>query len=186
MKYTLQDIQYKFNSKKQLKFVFFWGHVPAKDGSITKSCFSQWWENGFTVENEYYKTAEHWMMAEKARVFKDEETRKEILKVPHPHKAKQLGRAVRNFDPKIWDQHKFDIVVEGNYHKFSQHESLQEFLLNTKNRVLVEASPRDRIWGIGMSENHQNAHNPNLWRGQNLLGFALMEVRDRLREELGV
>ena len=120
------------------------------------------------------------MMAEKARVFNDIEIRKEILLVAHPHDAKKLGRKVKNFDPSIWDQHKFDIVVEGNYHKFSQHENLQEFLLNTNKRVLVEASPRDRIWGIGMSEKNEKANNPNLWRGQNLLGFALMEVRDRL------
>ena len=183
MKHTLQHIQYQFNSKQRLKFAFFWGHQPSKDGSVTKSCFSQWWKDGFTVENEFFKTAEHWMMAEKARIFNDSEIRKEILKVNHPHEAKKLGRQVKNFDPVIWDEHKFNIVVEGNYHKFSQHEDLQQFLINTKNRVLVEASPRDRIWGIGMSENNEKVGNPNLWRGQNLLGFALMEVRDRIQEE---
>lgn len=186
MKHTLQHIQYEFNSKQQLKFLFFWGHTPSKDGSITKSCFSQWWEDGFTVNNEAYKTAEHWMMAEKARVFNDEEIRKKILTVHHPQEAKQLGRKVKNFDPTVWDEQKFNIVVKGNYHKFSQHEDLQQFLLNTKNRVLVEASPRDRIWGIGMSQNNEKASNPNLWRGQNLLGFALMEVRDRLNKKPGI
>jgi ribA/ribD-fused uncharacterized protein len=183
VKHTLQHIQYQFNSKQRLKFVFFWGHQPAKDGSITKSCFSQWWKDGFTVNNEVYKTAEHWMMAEKARIFNDEVMRKEILAVHHPHDAKKLGRNVKNFDPKTWDKHKFNSVVEGNYHKFSQHQELREFLLSTKNRVLVEASPRDRIWGIGMSENHEHVTNPNLWKGENLLGFALMEVRDRLSLE---
>ena len=126
------------------------------------------------------------MMAEKARIFKDEEAKKKILVVHSPHGAKKLGRQVKNFDPVIWNEHKFDIVVKGNYHKFSQHEDLRTFLLNTKNRVLVEASPRDQIWGIGMSEKNEKAHNPNLWRGQNLLGFALMEVRDRLNKKPGI
>ncbi|AXG68733.1 N-glycosidase YbiA [Kordia sp. SMS9] len=186
MKHTLQHIQYEFNSKKRLKFIFFWGHQPAKDGSVTKSCFSQWWEDGFTVKNETFKTAEHWMMAEKARIFNDEEKRNKVLTVNHPHEAKQLGRKVKNFDPVIWDEHKFNVVVEGNHHKFSQHEHLQQFLLNTKNRVLVEASPRDKIWGIGMSENDEHITNPNLWKGQNLLGFALMEVRDQLKKDAGI
>jgi len=183
MKHTLQQIQQRFNEQETLKFLFFWGHVPAKDGNITKSCFSQWWEDGFIMNREIYKTAEHWMMAEKARIFKDEATRTKILEAKHPHEAKQLGRNVKNFDARIWDTHKFDIVVEGNYHKFSQHEHLRQFLLGTNNRILVEASPRDRIWGIGMSENNENVHNPNLWRGQNLLGFALMEVRDQLMKK---
>ncbi|WP_298509623.1 NADAR family protein [uncultured Kordia sp.] len=186
MKHTLQHIQTQFNSKKRLKYLFFWGHQPSKDGSVTKSCFSQWWEVEFTVNNEVYKTAEHWMMAEKATLFNDEASRQKILLVNHPHDAKKLGRQVKNFDPVIWDEHKFNIVVQGNYHKFSQHEQLKQFLLNTKNRVLVEASPRDRIWGIGMSENNEKANNPNLWRGQNLLGFALMEVRDQLKKDAGI
>jgi len=186
MKHTLQHIQQRFNEQKILKFLFFWGHQPSRDGSITKSCFSQWWESEFTVNNEIYKTAEHWMMAEKARIFKDEEAKKKILVVHSPHGAKKLGRQVKNFDPVIWNEHKFDIVVKGNYHKFSQHEDLRIFLLNTKNRVLVEASPRDQIWGIGMSEKNEKTHNPNLWRGQNLLGFALMEVRDRLNKKPGI
>ncbi len=183
MKHTLQYIQQRFNEQEILKFLFFWGHQPSKDGTVTKSCFSQWWEVEFKVKDEVFKTAEHWMMAEKAHIFNDNEIRKKILNVHHPHDAKKLGRQVKNFDPVIWNEHKFDIVVEGNYHKFSQHKGLQEFLLNTKNRILVEASPRDRIWGIGMGEKNEKVHNPNLWRGQNLLGFALMEVRDQLSKK---
>jgi ribA/ribD-fused uncharacterized protein len=186
MKHTLQHIQYQFNSKKRLKYLFFWGHQPSADGSVTKSCFSQWWKDGFTVKNEVFKTAEHWMMAEKARIFNDEESRQKILLVNHPDHAKKLGRQVKNFNADIWNEHKLNIVIQGNYHKFSQHKDLQQFLINTKNRILVEASPRDRIWGIGMSENNEKAMNPNLWRGQNLLGFALMEVRDRLNKDAGI
>ncbi|WP_299184447.1 NADAR family protein [uncultured Aquimarina sp.] len=180
MKYTLQNIQEEFNKGKSLKYLFFWGHTPNKDGSISKSCFSQWWNQSFAVEGVVYKTAEHWMMAEKARLFKDDLIEKEIIDCNHPMEAKQLGRKVRNFDPKIWDAHKYEIVKQGNYHKFSQHQELKEFLLNTKKRIIVEASPRDRIWGIGMGQANEKAQNPNLWRGQNLLGFALMEVRDEL------
>ncbi|WP_317041735.1 NADAR family protein [Tenacibaculum agarivorans] len=127
-----------------------------------------------------YKTAEHYMMAEKARLFKDEEILAQILEVEPPHEAKKLGRKVQNFNPKIWDEHKFQVVVKGNLAKFSQDEKLKSFLLKTNNRIIVEASPRDRIWGIGMGQSNEKALNPNLWRGHNLLGYALMEVRDQL------
>ncbi len=181
MKYSNQTIKESFNREEKLKFLFFWGHQPNKDGSVGKGCFSQWWPSEFTINNVLFKTAEHYMMAEKARLFKDDEILKEILDVEHPHDAKKLGRKVQNFDPAIWDEHKFEIVVNGNYEKFSQNEDLKDFLINTGDRVLVEASPRDRIWGIGMAQSNEKAMNPNLWRGQNLLGYVLMEVRDQLR-----
>lgn len=177
MKYTIENIQ---NTGKKLKFVFFWGHQPNKDRSIGKSCFSQWWESGFVVDNVNYKTAEHYMMAEKARLFKDEETLKEILEVVHPHDVKKLGRKVKGFNPDIWNEHKYRIVYEGNLAKFSQNKELASFLLHTNDRIIVEASPLDKIWGIGMAENEENVENPNLWKGENLLGFALMEVRNQL------
>ncbi|MEW7291737.1 NADAR family protein [Aquimarina sp. 2304DJ70-9] len=180
MKYTLQNIQEQFNKGKSLKYLFFWGHTPNKDGNIGKSCFSQWWSSSFEVKGRTYKTSEHWMMAEKARLFEDADIQKQIIACNHPMEAKQLGRKVKKFDPQTWDEHKYEIVKEGSLYKFSQHEDLKEFLLNTKNRIIVEASPRDRIWGIGMSQNNEKAQNPNLWRGQNLLGFALMEVRGEL------
>ncbi len=181
MRYTLQNIQEQFNKGKSIKYLFFWGHTPNKDGSIGKSCFSQWWSSAFTVDTILYKTAEHWMMAEKARLFDDSIILEEIINSSNPMEAKQLGRKVKNFDPVVWNKHKYEIVKNGNLHKFSQHKDQLEFLLNTKKRVLVEASPRDRIWGIGMGQSNEKAQNPNLWRGQNLLGFALMEVRDELR-----
>ncbi|KZS42431.1 hypothetical protein AWE51_03030 [Aquimarina aggregata] len=181
MKYSLQNTKERFNKGKSLKYLFFWGHTPNKDGSIGKSCFSQWWPSSFEVESVSYKTAEHWMMAEKARLFEDHKVLEEIIVCNHPMEAKQFGRKVKNFDPVIWDHHKYEIVKKGNLYKFSQHEDLKEFLLNTKKRILVEASPRDRIWGIGMGQSNEKAQNPNLWRGKNLLGFALMEVRDELK-----
>ncbi len=180
MKYTRTHIEETFNKGKRLKYLFFWGHSPNKDGSIGKSCFSQWWSSNFIVDGITYKTAEHWMMAEKARLFKDATIQEEIIESKHPMETKQLGRKVKGFDPNVWDAHKYNIVKQGNLYKFSQDKLLKEYLLSTKQRIIVEASPRDRIWGIGMGQHNEKAENPNLWRGQNLLGFALMEVRDEL------
>ena len=181
MKYTRGHIQQQYNEGENLKYLFFWGHTPNKNGMVGKSCFSQWFTTAFEVDGVIYKTAEHWMMAEKARLFRDAQIIDEIINCNHPMEAKQLGRKVKNFNPGVWDQHKYEIVKQGNIHKFSQHTDLKNYLLNTKNRVIVEASLRDRIWGIGMGQDNEKAQNPNLWNGQNLLGFALMEVRDELK-----
>jgi ribA/ribD-fused uncharacterized protein len=163
------------------KWCLFWGHTPAKDGSISKSCFSQWWDgHPFEFESVTYRTAEHFMMAGKARLFGDEETLAKILACEHPAEAKKLGRLVRNFDESKWNAACWDIVVAGNHAKFSQHPDLREFLLTTGDRIIVEASPFDRIWGIGMAASNPNAENPVLWKGENLLGFALMAVREKL------
>lgn len=163
-----------------VKYIFFWGHTPPKDGSIDKSCFSQWYDAGFDIDGVYYPTAEHYMMAEKARLFNDNEKHIQILSAAHPHQAKQLGRQIISYDEKIWRDHRLDIVVTGNVAKFSQNMKLKNFLLKTGDRVLVEASPQDRIWGVGIAENDPNIDNPAKWRGLNLLGFALMEARYRI------
>jgi ribA/ribD-fused uncharacterized protein len=122
------------------------------------------------------------MMAEKARLFKDEETRAQILTAGSPKAAKELGRRVKRFDEQEWERVRFGLVVEGNLAKFSQNAGLGRFLLSTVDKVLVEASPVDRIWGIGMAADDEQSENPEGWRGLNLLGFALMEVRDRLSD----
>jgi ribA/ribD-fused uncharacterized protein len=163
-------------------FCFFWGHKPSADGSITKSCFSQWWYSPFTVDGKTYPTAEHWMMAGKATLFGDTKIEKEILASPDPNSVKALGRKVANFNQDTWNTHKMEIVTLGNYHKFTQHPDLKTFLLNTGDKVLVEASPMDRVWGIGIGEKNENAHIPANWKGQNLLGYALMAVRDQLKQ----
>jgi len=180
MKYNNSWVIQKYQAEEKLKFLFFWGHTPPKNGVITKSCFSQWYESTFVVDGIEYQTAEHWMMAEKARLFKDEEILGEILKSTSPGAAKALGRQVRSFNVEKWQGHCYDIVKQGNIHKFSQNEDLKTFLLNTKNRILVEASPRDAIWGIGLAQDAANIENPATWRGTNLLGYALMEARDEL------
>ena len=165
------------------KYLFFWGHQPRPGGSIGKTCFSQWFAAGFTLNDVYYPTAEHYMMAEKARLFSDDAILAKILDAPHPGAAKKLGRQVRNFDHSAWREARYPIVVKGNTAKFSQNEALGSFLLNTGQRVLVEASPVDRIWGIGLAADDPRAVDPELWQGLNLLGFALMEVRAVLRAD---
>lgn len=161
-------------------YFFFWGHTPLPNGEIGKPCLSQWWPSAFVVNGVRYATAEHFMMAEKARLFNDEATRIEILNAPSPKVAKELGRQVSNFDEARWQEQRFQFVVEGNFAKFSQNLELGRFLIGTGDKVLVEASPRDRIWGIGLGANNERATNPSQWNGLNLLGFALMEVRARL------
>lgn len=133
-------------------------------------------------EGIHYLTAEHYMMAEKARVFGDEQTLTRVLNAKTPGEAKKLGRLVSNFEENRWLSVRWSIVVKGNLLKFGQNMELKNFLLTTGNRVLVEASPVDAIWGIGLAADHKDACNPNLWRGLNLLGFALMEVRFRLAD----
>jgi len=165
----------------ETKYLFFWGHTPKQPNTVDKSCFSQWFPAAFTVAGDTYATAEHWMMAEKARLFGNDDVRQRIISARHPDEAKKLGRQVLGFDPLVWDAQKFDLVVTGNYHKFSQHPQLKDYLLTTGSRVLVEASPVDAIWGIGLAASHPDAEQPAKWPGQNLLGFALMEVRDQLR-----
>ena len=175
MKYTIENIT------PENKFLFFWGHQPNKDGSISKTCFSQWWLSSFEVDKVTYKTAEHWMMAKKAELFKDDKILEKILQAKSPAEAKKFGREVKNYNETLWLAARFDIVKEGNYHKFSQHTELKNFLLNTKDRVIVEASPVDAIWGIGMAGDHKDVLNPAKWKGLNLLCFSLMEVRDELK-----
>ncbi|GAB3711521.1 NADAR family protein [Spirosoma flavus] len=164
----------------RLKYLFFWGHQKSKSGDLTASCFSQWWPSSFVVDNVRYNTAEHWMMAQKALLFGDQELVTKIIACKSPAEAKSLGRQVRNFDEAIWNNKRFEIVVQGNLQKFSQHPDLKEFLLNTKDRILIEASPVDNIWGIGLAADSDKAESPEEWKGLNLLGFALMEVRDQL------
>lgn len=162
------------------KYLCFWGHRPPAAGGVSAACLSQWWPADFTVEGVVYPTVEHYMMAAKARLFDDAEAAERIVMAPHPRSAKAIGRQVRGFDQQTWEESRFGIVVEGNVAKFGQNPDLREFLLGTGERILVEASPRDRVWGIGLGAGHDHARLPEHWRGLNLLGFALMEARSRL------
>jgi ribA/ribD-fused uncharacterized protein len=162
------------------KYLLFWGHRAASDGRITASCLSQWWPAAFKVDGIEYASAEHFMMAEKARLFGDQKIRAQVLAARTPAEAKALGRKVSGFDNERWERERWAIVVAANTAKFTQHVQLREFLAHTGDRVLVEASPVDAMWGIGLAADHEDAARPEHWRGLNLLGFALMEVRDCL------
>ncbi|MEU6240420.1 NADAR family protein [Streptomyces sp. NPDC047024] len=164
----------------RVRYLHFWGHRPRPDGTVGTGCLSQWWPAPFTVDGVEYATAEHWMMAAKARLFEDAEAERQVLASAHPAQAKKAGRLVRGFDEAIWARERFGIVVEGSVHKFAAHEELRAFLLGTGERVLVEASPVDRVWGIGLAADDERAGDPERWRGPNLLGFALMAARERL------
>ncbi|MFF0827588.1 NADAR family protein [Brevibacillus sp. NPDC003359] len=179
----IYDVQtlIKESQRTKVKYLFFWGHTQKESGSIDKSCFSQWYPAAFVEDGITYLTAEHYMMAKKAELFGDLAIRDQIIRKSHPKQAKELGRKVHSFDEAVWNANKTAIVRQANLLKFSQHADLQAFLLDTGDRIIVEASPYDRIWGIGMAQDHPHAEQPEKWRGENLLGFALMAVREQLR-----
>ena len=131
-------------------------------------------------ECEEFLTAEHYMMVQKTRAFGDTSIARHILDAATPEDAKALGREVRGFNEKVWAAIRYDVVVAANFEKFRQHTDLGAYLRSTEGQILVEANPADRIWGIGLAANDIRAPKPAEWRGLNLLGFALMDVRDRL------
>ncbi len=160
-----------------LDFLFFWKPSDTEK----KAYLGQWQPSDFNVDANTYNCAEQYMMAEKALLFEDQEAWELIMASIDPKEMKALGKKIKKFNQEDWDAAKYSIVLNGNYHKFSQNEEMMAFLIGTGNKILVEASPLDTIWGIGLSENNSKAHNPTTWRGSNLLGFALMEVRDELK-----
>ncbi len=180
-KYSVEQIRKVFSEEKKLEYTLFWKQYPSSDGSITKSCLSQWWKSDFWSVAHTYCCMEQFMMANKAALFDDEEIREQILQCSDPKQIKTLGRKVRNFDETVWDEVKYSIILNGNYLKFTQNPRLRDFLLSTGDSVIVEASPYDGIWGIKMGQTNEYVRNPLEWKGQNLLGFALMEVRDEIR-----
>ena len=180
MKYNVEAIKEVISKDPEVKFVYFWGEKPGKNG-VTETCLSQWYDVAFEVDGVKYHTAEQYMMAQKALLFNDEEVFGEIMAATNPRDYKKLGRKIRNFDPKVWDEKKYEIVVNGNKAKFGQNAELKEYLLSTGTAILAEASPYDKIWGIGLYPSNAAKGTVDDWRGENLLGFALMEVRDSLR-----
>jgi len=168
-------------------YVFFWGREPGDTSEVGPFVFSQWYLSDFVVAGVTYPTAEHCMMFNKAALMGDEATKRAILmdakEGKSPSVAKQYGRLVKNWDQAAWDVHKFGIVVDTSVAKFGQNAALRGYLLSTGDRALVEASPYDKVWGIGMKRDNPRARDPRKWDGENLLGFALMEARDRLRAE---
>ncbi|CAN5882841.1 hypothetical protein BH11MYX2_BH11MYX2_15910 [soil metagenome] len=142
--------------------------------------FSQWYPCAFTVGGRTFSCAEQFMMHGKALLFGDAETAEKILAAGHPKQHKALGRKVTPFDDVTWKSERVAIVKAGSHAKYTQNPELLEKLLATKGTMLVEASPFDRIWGIGLSAKDPRALDPAQWRGQNLLGKVLTELRDAL------
>lgn len=142
--------------------------------------FSQWHKCSFVVDGIQYNCAEQFMMHKKALLFGDTETAERIVKTTNPLVQKQLGRRVRGFDADLWNHHARAIVYEGNYAKFSQNDHLRHLLLDTSPTFLVEASPYDRIWGIGLDEETARRTPKDQWPGKNWLGQVLTYVRDDL------
>jgi ribA/ribD-fused uncharacterized protein len=177
--YDVEGLKTASTSGWRAEFLFFWGHTP-KDARIGKHVLSQWWPAAFSIDNHRYSTAEHYMMAQKAKLFGDKQAFAAIIASQSPSDAKDLGRKVRDFDESIWSNHRFDIAVRGNTAKFHQNTELRDWLLGTGTQVLVEASPTDKIWGIGLAADDKRAQDPRTWQGLNLLGFALMKVRAAL------
>ncbi|GAB7047399.1 NADAR family protein [Catenuloplanes indicus] len=173
----IEELKRRTAAGERVKYVFFWGHQPRRDGA---ECLSQWAPSPFTVGDVRFATAEHYMMWRKAMLFGDERTAARVLDATHPKQAKDLGRQVRGFAEQAWLDARYGIVVDGNLAKFRQHPAMGDYLTGTKDRVLVEASPLDRVWGIGLAADDPRAQDPHTWRGLNLLGFALMDVRRQL------
>ncbi|KAH9261014.1 hypothetical protein BASA81_000718 [Batrachochytrium salamandrivorans] len=135
--------------------------------------FSNWTPSTFTVNNVTYTCAEQFMMAAKARLFGDLDSERKIMATSDPKQHKDLGRLVRGFDERVWNQHRVDIVVQALRAKFGQNSAFKEYLVGTESKTLVEASP--------FAPDNPKALDRKQWRGLNLLGEALMQVRSELK-----
>lgn len=162
-------------SESAYRYTFFYGH---------KDPFSNWYPARFSIDDKVFKCNEQFLMFKKARLFGDEDTARKILAARSPKECKALGRAVRGFEESVWEANRYAIMKEGLTAKFSQNPKLQKDLLDTGGTELVEASPYDRIWGVGRSMDDPDIKDPRKWRGRNLMGRALTEVRDALRLSL--
>lgn len=159
--------------------LFFWGHTE-HGSNVTKACLSNFYPCEFEFNSKMFNFSEQCFMYQKALLFNDFGVAEQILDETDVRKIKALGRKVKDFDNELWDKHKEDFMYNACYAKFSQNDELKDFLLNTGNREIVEASPVDNIWGIGFSSDRA-MENIDKW-GQNLLGKTLMKVRAELRK----
>ena len=178
MRYHLSWLIDKFDKGEYAEFILFWGHVNDKHTRQGEYMLSQWYPSPFSVNEIVYKSAGQWMMARKALLFGDREAYKKILEADRPDQVRSFGGSIADFDETRWSVWKYEIVREGNFHKFNQNKKLRSYLMNTGNAILAEANPFDKVWGIGLSANAKNVHDPYAWEGLNLLGFALMEIRE--------
>lgn len=176
--YSVEEVQDLYTKGKPLEFIFFSGHQKTKNGNITKSCLSQWYSSPFEMNNVKYSCAEQYMMAEKARIFQDDDAVEKILKAYHPNQMKMIGKKVKNFDEEVWNREKINVVKIANLAKFSQNPKLKKYLLGTGSKILVKTNGYESIWGIGLAKDDDDIYNPLKWKGKNLLGFILMNIRE--------
>jgi ribA/ribD-fused uncharacterized protein len=152
------------------KYVFFWNGI-----------YSQWHKAPMIIDGVEYNCCEQYMMHQKALTFNDLEIAKKVLQTSNPKDQKGLGRQIKGFDKDKWDSVCLGIVYKGNFAKFTQNPDLMSALLSTGDRLLVEASPLDKIWGIGMAEEDPAVDDPANWKGLNLLGWSITLVKQQLK-----
>ena len=171
-----------FTPQSDIHFVYFWKPKTKEKGIVDEACCCQWWRSKVQFNGTVFATAEHAMMYSKAALFNDKEAMKGILEEPHPWTAKAIGRQVRNFNAVKWDDASYEIVRDINLAKFKQDKRLLAWLKSLpRNTLFVEASPLDRIWGIGLgNDGDVDLTNFSNWQGQNKLGFAVTEVFQEL------
>lgn len=157
----------KENRMDKLNCEFFWGGP-----------FSQWAYSPFVVDGITFENAEKWMMYHKAKTFNDQEALNQILALEDPQVIKAIGRKVKNFNAEHWSSVSYEIVKMGNIHKFEQNPEMKDYLMSTGDKEIVEASPYDRIWGIGIGPSDPKRFESKYWNGENLLGKVIMDVRE--------
>ena len=143
---------------------------------------SNWYLSEFTIDDITFSSMEQYMMYEKAILFHDQETANKILQTDNVAEIKALGRTVQNFDDTVWGQSREEIVYKGVFEKFRQNPELRKRLERTGEDVIAECAVKDRIWGIGLSMKDEDRFCVDRWKGQNLLGKILMDVRKDIKQ----
>ena len=163
-------------------YVFFWKPRPKTRGVVDEACCCQWWFSKVNVNGVDFPTAEHAMMYGKAELFGDRVAMSAIMEEEQPYAVKAIGRQVKPFNASTWDEKSYDIVLNINREKFNQDQRLKDWLLKQpKNTVFVEASPLDRIWGMGLENNGRvDLTDIRNWRGFNKLGFVITQVHQEM------
>ena len=154
------------------QFIFFWSGP-----------FSNWYKTNFTIDGITYNCAEQYIMHQKALLFADNDIAKQIMASNNPKEQKALGRKIKNFDMYYWNENCVQFVFRGNHAKFLQNKRLYDMLMNTSPNTLVEASPFDTIWGIGIDEKTAIKVPQSEWKGTNWLGYTLTYLREFFEEE---
>ncbi|GAA4898473.1 NADAR domain-containing protein [Tessaracoccus lubricantis] len=177
---SVADLRASVSAGVRPHYLLFWGHTPDVPGQLDRGCLSENYQADFEADGEVFRTAQHYVTWRKAQLFGDHHAAQRVLRAEAPTKARAIGRSVRPFNDEVWKRHRFEIAVAANLAKFGAHPHLLQYLKSTGSKILVEASPIDRVWGIGLSSDDPAAREPARWPGLNIQGFALMEARRQL------